>query len=121
MSCTCLPAITGSSFSPPYAFVRDVLDELVIGAGVGIQSVKAPGTPQLFEESLEDPVHEGAALKRINGPVVLGSVGRIDAQNAAQEELERTGGPRFDSRRRDAPHRLQYALHVAGADHELGI
>ena len=27
------------------AVERDVFDELVVGAGVGIQSVKAPGTP----------------------------------------------------------------------------
>ncbi len=79
------------------AFERDLFDQLVVGAGVGIQSVEATRRAQLLEETLEDPMHERAALQWIDGPAVFGSVGGIDAQDAAKEELEWAGGPRLDS------------------------
>src|SRR5438105_7656234 len=114
-----------SSDSTPFeigkTFERNVFDQLVVGAGVGVHAVEATGATQLFEKSLENQVYQRAALQRIHCPAVLRTVSRVDPQHPTEEELKRACGPGFDARRGDAPHRLHHPLHVARTDYELGI
>ena len=80
-----------------------LLEQLDIGLRVTLRDSRATLQPKLLEELLQDPVHQTTPLQGADRPAIFRSMGRLHRQNSAQEELERTRGPRLDGRsRRDS-------------------